>query len=155
MIRKAEKPASRTRTQTQPAIEEEEESESGEEFEDNSEDDISSDEDEEEDEDEEDANIDDYTPGRYVLFKYTKRQYYVSSIVEVADGRVVLKAARKYGDHNGKITFCWPSLDDIFPVNKLCNENATALPDPVIDRRGSSLIFKKSAFRKVSLINIM
>ena len=124
----------------------------GEEFEEDSEDDTSSDKDED---DPVPANIDDYTPGRYVLFKFTQHQYYVSSIVEVADERVTLKAARKYGEHNGKITFCWPSLDDIFPVDKLGDENATALPDPVIDRRGSSLIFKKSAFRKVPLSNIM
>ena len=76
-----------------------------------------------------------------MLFKCTERQCYVSSIVEVADGRVELKAARRYGDYSGRITFCWPSLGDIFPVDKLCSESATALPDPVVDRRGSSLIF--------------
>ena len=49
----------------------------------------------------------DCSPGRYVLFRLTKKKYYVSSVVEVGENQVILKAARKYGEHQGKIT-CWP-----------------------------------------------
>ena len=76
------------------------------------------------------------------------------SIVEVAD-KVTLKGARKYGIRNGKITFVWPLIHDVFTVDKLTSENAIALPDPVVDRRGTSLIFKSKAFGKVPLGHLM
>ena len=80
----------------------------------------------------------------------------MSSIVEVGESQVTLKAARKYGEHQGKITFCWPSINDIFPVvGGLHPENSTGLPDPVIDRRGSSFTFRKRVFGKVPFNNIM
>ena len=57
-------------------------------------------------EDEETPDVLDCSPGRYVLFRLTKNKYYVSSVLEVEENQVILKAARKYGDHHGKITFC-------------------------------------------------
>ena len=57
----------------------------------------------------------------------------------------MLKTARKYGVTSGKMTFMWPSLDDIIDMEKLTAENA----------RGTSLIFKVKVFGKVPLNNIM
>ena len=92
----------------------------------------------------------------YILYKLTEHKYYVSSIVEYGDQCVTLKAARKYGEHQGKITFCWPTIDDIFTVKGGLNaENSLGLPDPVVDRRGSSLRFRKRAFGKVPLTYVI
>ena len=53
-------------------------------------------------------------------------------------------------EHQGKINFCWPTIDDIYPViGGLHPENSTGLPDPVIDRRGSTLTFRQKLFGKV------
>ena len=129
---------------------ESEESDSEEEFEDCSEEEESS------DEEEEISNVEECTPGRYILYKLTEHKYYVSSIVEYGDQCVTLKAARKYGEHQGKITFCWPTIDDIFTVKGGLNaENSLGLPDPVVDRRGSSLRFRKRAFGKVPLTYVI
>ena len=125
-------------------------SDSEEEFEECSEDNIS-----ESESEQETPNIEDCTPGGYILFRLTNHKYYLSSIVEVGDNLVTLKAARKYGEHNGKMTFCWPSIDDVFSVTGLTEHNTTTLPDPVIDRRGSTLTFRTSAFGKVALNYIM
>ena len=85
-----------------------------------------------------------------------QHKYYVSSIVEYGDQCVTLKAARKYGEHQGKITFCWPTIDDIFTVKGGLNaENSLGLPDPVVDRRGSSLRFRKRAFGEVPLTYVI
>ena len=107
-------------------------------------------------EDEETPDVLHCSPGRYVLFGLTKKKHYVSSVLEVQENQVILKAARKYGEHQGKITFCWPTIDDIYPViGGLHPENSTGLPDPVIDRRGSTLTFRQKVFGKVPLNNIM
>ena len=52
---------------------------------------------------------------------------------------------------NGRVTFCWPQIDLFFYVDQLQNEKLTALPDPVVDRRGSSVIFKRGVFGKLQL----
>ena len=99
------------------------------------------------------ADIKEYTPGKFVLYKHAPKRVYVTTIYEVAS-KVTLKAARKYGERNGKIT-CWSRIDLFFNVDQLCDEQLTALPDPVVDRRGSSVIFKRGAFGKVPLGNLM
>ena len=96
------------------------------------------------------ANIEDYAPGKYVLYRHTQRKVYVASIFEVAE-KVTLKAVRKYGERNGRVTFCWPQIYLYIYVDQLQNEKLTALPDPVVDRRGSSVIFKRGVFGKLSL----
>ena len=100
------------------------------------------------------ADIKEYTPGKFVLYKHAPKRVYVTTIYEVAS-KVTLKAARKYGERNGKITFCWPRFDLFFDVDQLGDEQLTALPDPVIDRRRSSVIFKRGVFGKVPLGNLM
>ena len=82
-------------------------------------------------------NLEEYTPGRYVLYRFTDIQFYISSIVEVKDGSAILK---------GTITFTWPGLDDIFPA-ELTRDNVFPLPGPSVDRRGTSMTFKKSSFK--------
>ena len=140
VISKAKKPISKKRSIVQ---EESSESDSKEEFVYCS-DSSSEGEDFTDEEDEETPDVLDCSPGRYVLFRLTKNKYYVSSVLEVEENQVILKAARKYGDHQGKITFCWPTIDDIYPViGGLHPENSTGLPDPVIDRRGSTLTFRQ------------
>ena len=122
------------------------ESESEEEFEEDSEfEDYSSEDGESDEEEEVVGNLEDCTPGKYLLFKLTDSKYYVSSVVELNDELVILKGARKYGESRGKLTFVWPHSDDIFPV-ELSNNTIVPLPDPTIDRRGSSFVFRKSVF---------
>ena len=71
--------------------------------------------------------------------------YYISSIIEVADGQVMLKTARKYEVTSGKMTFVWPSLDDIIEVGKLTAENA----DASINRSQRNILnLQSESFRK-------
>ena len=88
---------------------------------------------------------------RSPYYKHTPRKVYVATIFEVAERVTLIKAARKYGELNGKVTFCWPQIDLFFYVDQLQNEKLTALPDPVVDRRGSSVIFKRGVFGKLQL----
>ena len=101
------------------------------------------------------SNIDDLTQGRYVLFKFTDQKFYVSSIIGTINGCVMLKTARKYGVNGNKITFVWPTYDDIVDVEKLSDSCLKALPNPATDRRGSSLIFNIKVFGEVSLNKVM
>ena len=77
--------------------------------------------DEESEEEDESAptNLEDYTPGKYVLYKHTPRKVYVATIFEVAERVTLIKAARKYGERNGRVTFCWPQIDLFFYVDQL------------------------------------
>ena len=108
--------------------------------------DYSSEDGESDEEEEVVGNLEDCTPGKYLLIKLTDSKYYGSLVVELNDELVILKGACKYGESCGKLTFVWPHLDDIFPV-ELSNNTIMPLPDPTIDRRGSSFVFRKSVFR--------
>ena len=97
--------------------------------------------------------FEDLSKGNYVLLEYREKKYYVGSIVEYSVDNIVLKLARLYGVKGKQITFVWPHIDHVVVVENL-TEGIKCLPDPVADRRGSSLIFNLKSFGKLSLKNI-
>ena len=80
---------------------------------------------------------------------------YIATIFSVESSKVTLKCARKYGERDGKITSTWPDLDDFVHLDNTSSEKVSPLPDPMIDRRGTSMTFKTKAFGKMNLGDIM
>ena len=137
--------------------------ESDEEFEYNSAIDDSSSSDDESSDEEEDAMCylgnDDLSCGRYVLYQWEDKSYYVSNVTGItsSEGKseITLTLMKKYNVQGKKVYFIWPPRTHIVVIDDLpVSKCLQSLPHPMIDRRGSTVIYDAKQFNKIPLTYI-
>ena len=95
-------------------------------------------------------NVSDLCSGRYVLYKYTEKKFYVGYAIGQSEDDVTVKLARKYAAvRNRKFTFVWPEIDDVVVVDSSVDNILQGLPNPVMGRRGTSITFNMQVFGKI------
>ena len=86
--------------------------------------------------------------GRFVLYQFMPKKFYVGSVVGQTETDKSVRLMRRYGMANNKVTFLWPDIDDIVVVDN-SDGALKGLPNPALNRRGTSVTLHTRAFGKI------
>ena len=152
--------------QTIATDEESDQESSDEEFEYNSEiDDSGESSEESSDKEEEDVysqhlNIEEVFNGRYVVYKWSSRKYYLGTVTDVTSSSddqydITVSLMKKNTVRGNRVYFIWPTSPHVVVIDDLqTNQCLRSISVPMIDRRGTTAIYDTKCFNKLSTTNV-
>lgn len=116
--------------------------------------------DDEEAEESVNLTLDDMFNGRYVLYRWSKKEYYIGTVTDITAKdekfEVTVSLMKKYSVRGNRVTFNWPAIPHIVVIDDLPTSCCLrSIPVPIIDRRGTSAIYEVKNFGKIPLNYIL
>ena len=112
-------------------------------------------------------SVDELTLNQFVLYKWKDGEHYVGTVDDVQltqieeeekeqNSKVSVGLMKKYFVRGRKAHFLWPTQPHSVEIDDLERSKCLrSLPEPTVDRRGTTVILDISAFGKIALNNIM
>ncbi len=99
--------------------------------------------------------LDDVFNGRFVLYRWSVKEYYIGTVTDITINdvkyEITVSLMKKYSVRGNRVTFNWPTVPHIVVIDDF---TLRSIPVPIIDRRGTSAIYDIKNFNKIPINNI-
>ena len=94
-----------------------------------------------------------------MLYRWSGKEYYIGTVTDITvkdeKYEITVSLMKKYSVRGNRITFNWPVVPHIVVIDDLPTSCCLrSIPVPIIDRRGTTVIYEIKNFSKIPINNI-